>query len=182
LEWGPNSAGTTTNPGSKGAFNTTVIGDNSYYFFRKWSTTPPNYQVYGQSLDNTGAKRWNGGVDLRVGRRVVPGGILAWNDGTYPYFGATEFSGATYPCGKKVDPATGNPLWGGNKLKLIAGSVTPPHQPFVIFSGSVNHIVYSNLNGTYQADVFYNSFDTSGTVTHASDIMSTRITACSISK
>jgi len=178
-DWGPNAAGTTTSPGSKSAFATTVIGDNSYYFFRKWSTSPPNYQIYGQSLNSAGGTRWNGGLDLRVGRRVVPGAILAWNDGTNPYFGATEFSGATYPCGKKVDAATGAVLWGGifdNEPQLIVSSYVPPHQPAVniVFSGSVNHVVYSNLNGAYQADVYYNSFNTSGTITHASDIMINR--------
>lgn len=179
LEWGPSAAGTTTSPTSKAHFATTVIGDNSYYFFRKFSTSPPNYQIYGQSLNSVGGTRWNGGLDLRVGRRVVPGGILAWNDGTNPYFASTEFSGAAYPCGKKVDAATGAVLWGGifdNEPKLIVGSYVPPHQPAVsiIFSGSVSHVVYSNLNGTYQADVYYNSFDTSGTITHASDIMINR--------
>jgi len=174
VEWGPNQVGVIQGAVSivKTQFNFTVIGNTSYYFFS--ANYAVNFRVWGQALDSSGNKLWNGGLDLRVGYRVVPGFISAWNDGTNPYFGATGFSGANYPCGKKVDAATGAVLWGdinSNEPPLIQGTITAPHQTTMslVYNNGYNYIFYSNLNGIYWEDIFYNRFDTNGNIDYASD-------------
>ena len=175
LEWGPTQIGLLNAALSitKGMIATTVIGDTSFHFFR--ANYAVNYRVWGQSLDSAGNKRWNAGADLRVGFRVLPGALSAWNDGTNPYFAATEFNAATYPCGKKVDAASGAVLWGNintNEPQINATSIVAPHQATMnlVYNNGYNYIFISNLNGPiYREDIFYNRFDTDGNVNYASD-------------
>lgn len=178
LEWGPISVGTGA-VDSKGFISLTVIGENSYYFWRKFSAAPPNWQIYGQSLTNAGAKRWNAGADLRVGRRVVPSNIQSWNDGTNPYFGAGEFSGANdRPYGKKVDAANGNVLWGGifdNEPPIATGTNVAPHQInfWVIYNNGYNYVFYDRLTAgsAYFEDIYYNRFDTDDNINYPADLL-----------
>jgi hypothetical protein len=172
-EWGPTATGVGT-IGSKYDFASTTFGTNSYHFYKKWSASPPSYQIYGQSMSNTGAKRWNSGSDLRVGRRIVPAIIQAWNDGTNPYFAAASFSGINYPCGKRVSSADGSVLWGGildDEPSLTADSSASSTRFAVAYNSvsGTNQIFYYKINSPYQEDIFYNTIDTAGTVGGASD-------------
>lgn len=179
LEWGPISAGTSSSA-SKDSISLTVIGENSYYFFRQ-SNFSPN-RINGQSLDNTGAKRWNaiaGYADLRVGWRVLPVRIQSWNDGTNPYFGAGGFSGALdRPYGKKVAAATGAVLWGGlntDEPPLAVGINVSPHQInfWVTYNNGYNYVFYDKLPSPspFSEDIYYNRFDTDGNINYPADLL-----------
>lgn len=176
LEWGPISVGT-GDINSKSFISLTVIGENSYYFWRKIGFA--NHQVFGQSLTNAGAKRWNAGVDLRVGFWVDPSGIQSWNDGTNPYFGAGEFSGVNdRPYGKKVAAATGDVFWGGKdvpELPLATGTNVAPHQInfWVIYNNGYNYVFYDRLTAgsAYFEDIYYNRFDTDNNNNYPADLL-----------
>ena len=159
--------------GSKLDFGFTVMGTDSYHFFKRWSAVPPNFQIYGQKMSVLGAKMWNAGTELRVGRRVIPARIEAWNDGTNPYFGSASFSGINFPHGKKVDASNGTSLWGGefdDEPPLVVG--TGDSVSFwVVYNNGQNHVFYQKTNGGYMEDIFYNQIDSSSNINWAADVV-----------
>ncbi|MCX6811659.1 MAG: hypothetical protein NT039_03140, partial [Candidatus Berkelbacteria bacterium] len=179
-EWGPNQIGwlRLAPSVSKGQIATTVIGDNSYHFFR--ANYAVNLRVWGQALDSSGNKLWNGGADLRVGFTVLPSRIQSWNDGTNPYFGVSEFSGAPddRPYGKKVKAADGTVLWGGKddpEPPLAVGPNVAPHQLnfWVTYNNGYNYVFYDRLPAatTYFEDIYYNRFDTNNNNNYPADLL-----------